>query len=126
MGIKIWLDDNRPIPEGHTGARTAEEAKLHLMHGNVESASLDYDLDAPHCDKCQFACGQHESEAGNKCRHGCNCHSDGDENGLDLLHWMKATGKWPQRKPTVHSANLDGALRMKKFVEDNYPGPRED
>jgi hypothetical protein len=122
MGLSLWLDDNRPVPAGWRAARTAEEAKLHLLHGDVDQMSLDYDLDAPPCDKCQFQCGQHEAEAGLKCKHGCNCHEAGDENGLHLLQWMQQTGHWPKQKPTVHSANLDGALRMKKFVEQHWPG----
>jgi hypothetical protein len=117
----LYLDDNRPTPEGWKAAHTAEEAKLHLLTGSVDHMSCDYDLDNPECDKCNFACGLRD-EGG--CKAKCNCHSAGDENGLDLLHWMKATRRWPKAKPTVHSHNLTGALRMKQFIEQHYPGQR--
>lgn len=84
--------------------------------------SLDHDLDAPHCGKCKFDCGIHEAEKNNSCKHGCDCHRDGDENGLDLLHWMHQAGRWPKEKPKVHSANLVGALRMKRFIAQHWPG----
>jgi hypothetical protein len=115
--MKIFLDDNRETPEGWTRAHTAEDVKVHLLHGDVEDMSLDYDLDMPECQKCNFQCGLREGG----CRHGCDCHAAGDETGLHLLHWMKATNHWPKNPPQVHSHNLDGALRMKKFVADHFP-----
>ena len=117
MGTQLYLDDNRPTPEGWKRANNAEEAKLHLLTGNVDKMSLDYDLDNPHCDKCQFACGLRETG----CRHNCNCHSNGQENGLDVLHWMKKTGRWPTQPPDVHSHNILGGLRMKAFIKYHYP-----
>lgn len=118
MGKSIYLDDNRPTPAGWSRAHTAEDAKLHLMHGDVDRMSLDYDLDAPHCDTCRFQCGHRETQ---KCQRGCDCHRDGDENGLHLLQWMHRTGRWPKERPNVHSANLVGAMQMKKFVNDHFP-----
>jgi hypothetical protein len=114
----IYLDDNRPTPEGWKAAHTAEEAKLHLMAGPVDQMSFDYDLDNPECSKCQFACGLREGG----CRAKCDCHKAGDENGLALLHWMKAHHRWPKQRPTVHSHNLKGALAMKAFIAQHYPG----
>ena len=116
----LYLDDNRETPEGWRPVHTAEEAKLHLLTGPVDRMSLDFDLDNPHCDTCNFACGLREGG----CRHGCSCHAQGDENGLDLLQWMKDTGRWPRQRPTVHSHNLLGGLKMKFFIHHNYPGAR--
>lgn len=117
MGIKVFLDDNRPTPEGWVRAHTAEDVKLHLLHRDVDDLSLDYDLDNPECPTCQFQCGLREGG----CQRGCDCHSAGDETGLDLVQWMRDTGHWPKNQPAVHSHNLMGALRMKKMVQDHFP-----
>ena len=98
-------------------ARNAEEAKLHLLHHSVEDLSLDFDLDMPECNKCQFVCGLRDGA----CRHDCECHAHGDENGLHLLEWIHKHNAWPKNAPTVHSHNIDGGLRMKKFILDHYP-----
>jgi hypothetical protein len=115
--MHLYVDDNRTTPNGWARAHTAEEAKLHLLHGDVDQMSIDYDLDMPHCPTCQFQCGHREGG----CGHGCNCHSAGDETGLHLVSWMASTGHWPKQMPLVHSHNLDGSLRMKKLIQDSYP-----
>jgi hypothetical protein len=117
MTAKLYVDDNRKSPHGWEVARNAEEAKLHLLHHPVDDISLDYDLDMPECNKCQFVCGLREGA----CRHGCDCHGEGDETGLHLLHWIHKHNAWPKNPPTVHSHNLVGAMKMKKFIQDYYP-----
>lgn len=43
--MRLWLDDERPIPEGYTHhAKTAHEAIDLLKTGLVEMISLDHDL----------------------------------------------------------------------------------
>src|SRR4051812_6687812 len=44
--MKLWLDDERPEPQGFVRARTSEEAiTLLLTHrGEIEILSLDHDL----------------------------------------------------------------------------------
>lgn len=43
--MKIWLDDERPIPEGYdTYCRTAEQAIQFIKQGVVDEISLDNDL----------------------------------------------------------------------------------
>ena len=113
----LYLDDNRPTPAGWERAYTAEDAKLHLINGDVDHLSLDYDLDMPHCPSCNFACGHREGG----CARNCACHSQGKENGLDVVNFMVRTGRWPKQKPAVHSHNLDNALRMKKLIDEHYP-----
>lgn len=125
--MKLYVDDNRKTPAGWTRAYTAEEAKLYLLHGDVEDLSLDHDLDMPECSRCQFQCGHrgHHSQPGPVatpgCAHGCSCHDQGAETGLDLTRWMVRTGRWPASEPTVHSHNIDNALRMKKLIAEHYP-----
>lgn len=46
--IRIWLDDERPMPSQYnTYCKTAEEAISYLRQGNVEAISLDHDLGPP-------------------------------------------------------------------------------
>lgn len=45
--MKLYLDDERPTPEGWTRAFTATQAIDLLKAGNVEHLSLDHDLGAP-------------------------------------------------------------------------------
>lgn len=42
--MRLWLDDERPAPEGWTLVRTAEEAIELLKQGKVKRISLDHDL----------------------------------------------------------------------------------
>jgi hypothetical protein len=42
--MKLWLDDERPTPEGWHSARTAAFAIFILDHKKVEEISLDHDL----------------------------------------------------------------------------------
>ena len=118
MALNLFLDDNRSPPEGWKPVRTAEEAKLHLLAGPVDSLSCDFDLDNPECDKGQFACGLRDGG----CQTKCACHDQGKENGLDLLHWMRDHRAWPKQRPKVHSHNLVGGLKMKHFIDQHYPG----
>ena len=42
--IRLWLDDERPAPDGWLHVRTAPEALSIIRGGNVTEASLDHDL----------------------------------------------------------------------------------
>lgn len=43
--MNLWLDDERPMPEGYDyHARTAEEAIQLIQQGKVNKLSLDHDL----------------------------------------------------------------------------------
>ena len=42
--MKVYLDDERPIPEGWVGVRWPEEAIRLLESGEVTELSLDHDL----------------------------------------------------------------------------------
>lgn len=44
MGKKIYLDDERPTPEGWIGCRWPGEVIAHLEQGDVDVVSLDHDL----------------------------------------------------------------------------------
>lgn len=118
-GIKVWLDDNRPAPEGWVWAATAEQAQVKLLLGNVEELSLDYDLDKPVCERCNFRCGFKDP---GECKNLCACHRQGDVNGLDFVRWMVARRVWPKHKPVVHSTAGHHAEEMKRLIDANFPG----
>jgi len=44
MGIKVWLDDVRPAPDGWNTVRWPQDAIELLARGNVSRISLDHDL----------------------------------------------------------------------------------
>ncbi len=47
--MRVWLDDERPMPEMYTHhAKTADEAIALLATGKVDTISLDYDLGMEH------------------------------------------------------------------------------
>lgn len=124
--MRLYLDDNRPTPEGWVRAHTAEDVKLHLLHGSVEDLSIDHDLDMPECQTCQFQCGHHghdhpDGKPPADCAHGCACHEAGDETGLDLTKWMVATGRWPKNRPTVHSHNLHNGMKIAALIGEHFP-----
>jgi hypothetical protein len=66
QGLKLWLDDLRPAPEGWVWAKTVEEAIEVLEAGEVGEASLDYDMGL------------------------------GKRNGDALCLWMAENEVWPQ------------------------------
>lgn len=41
---KLWLDDERPEPEGWVRVKTAQMAIIHLASGEFDEVSLDHDL----------------------------------------------------------------------------------
>ena len=115
----IYLDDNRPAPEGWVLARNAEEVMLALLTGGVDRLSLDFDLDQPPCQTCQDTCGLREQG----CQRGCKCHAaNGGINGMEVLEWMRDMGRWPRQKPLVHSANTEQAPKMQAFIDQFFPG----
>ena len=92
VGVKLWLDDIRPAPDGWTWAHNAEEAVSFLARGVVEVASLDHDL------------GDAVAQT-----------------GYDVLVWVEravAADAWygPLPRFLVHSANPVGRDRMQAAI----------
>lgn len=104
---KLWFDDIRPAPEGWQWARTVEQAILILRANNVTAISLDHDLGLHHYTEAQI-------EADEELIFG---RGQAEETGLDLVHWMIANNKVPE-KIAVHSWNPDGARRMIATLND--------
>lgn len=92
-GVNIWLDDERPMPEGfHIHARTAEEAMDAIKGGGVSVVSLDHDLgDEP------------------------------NGTGYDVAKFVEEgafLGTVPPMEVRVHSANPVGAGRIRMCIEN--------
>jgi hypothetical protein len=128
--MKLFLDDVR-MPSLHgewTIARSVQEAQR-ILENNTEpvtNMSLDHDLGYIYCRTCALreASGDPDESCGDwlsgKFTCGCPCHVEAP-NGMDFLKWIQATGRWPQYRPVVHSANRPAAQRMEHFINDYGP-----
>ena len=89
--MKVWLDDCRPMPKGYDlHVKTVEEAINVLKTGMVEEMSFDHDLDSL------------------------------VETGYHVAVWVEKAAAEGSLKPFVwhvHSANVVGAMRIKKALE---------
>lgn len=90
--MKVFLDDERPVPEGWILCRWPEEVIALLQTGQVTDLSLDHDL------------GDDE--------HGT---------GYDVILWMEEEVAWDQGfvlpvNITVHSANSSARLKMEAGI----------
>lgn len=90
-GVRLWLDDLRPAPEGWLWVKTVEQAIDVLKQGQVTEASLDNDL------------GPEETE------------------GRRLVLWMAEHEIWPSRRLQIHSANAVAVDYMSKMVDRYGP-----
>jgi hypothetical protein len=91
-GIRVWLDDVRPAPEGWVRAYTAGEAIALLEAGYVVEISLDHDLGD------QATCGT----------------------GYDVATWIEEQVALHAFEPPaigIHSANVVGCERMQRAIE---------
>lgn len=84
--MKVFLDDERPVPNGWVGVRWPDEAIVLLQAGVVTDISLDHDLG-----------------------------DDAKGTGYDVILWIEEAvacrGFVPPRI-TVHSANASARVRM--------------
>ena len=92
--MKLYVDDMRSLPEDDPDcicSRDYEDAIWQLSIREYEYISLDYDLGT--------------SSLGN---------------GLDILKWMSANGKYIP-KINIHSSHPIGVHMMKEFAENFFP-----
>ncbi|MFO0923566.1 MAG: cyclic-phosphate processing receiver domain-containing protein [Pirellulales bacterium] len=88
--MKIYLDDERPTPEGWCGCRWPEEVIEVLKAGGVTHLSLDHDLGDD--------------------RHGT---------GYDVIVWIEeqtATTDFEPPDIVVHSANISARAKMEAGI----------
>ena len=84
--MKVYLDDERPVPDGWTLARWPEDAIALLKTGQVTDISLDHDLG-----------------------------DDAHGTGYDVILWIEeevATNQFIPPNITVHSANTSARQKM--------------
>lgn len=92
--MKVFLDDERPTPEGWTGVRWPDEAIELLRSEDVEAVSLDHDLG--------------DDERGT---------------GYDVLLWIEeavVTRGFDPPAMSVHSANSSARARMMAAISAIY------
>lgn len=88
--MKVYLDDQRPAPNGWTLARNADEAIALLRKGTVTELSLDYDLGDPYFGT-----------------------------GLDVLDWLEralAERRVTLPRLTAHSGSMVGRRRLETSI----------
>jgi hypothetical protein len=92
--MKVYLDDERPVPDGWIGCKTPSEAIELLKTGQVETISLDHDLGLVHINP--------------------------EPTGYDVLIWLERevfTNDFvPPRYIRIHTANAVAMQRMKLLV----------
>lgn len=101
-GIKVYLDDERPTPEGWVHARWPEDVIEYLEQGIVEEISLDHDLADP------FVEGQGY------------CSSVKERTGYDVLLWIEeqvANHGFVPPLIHIHTANSSARRRMEAAKE---------
>ena len=90
--MKIFLDDERPAPEGFLLVRWPDEVIQLLEHGQVTHLSLDHDLG--------------DDERGT---------------GYDVLLWLEekviTEGFKPPERITIHSANASAWTKMSQAID---------
>ncbi len=88
--MKVYLDDQRPAPNGWRLVRTADDAIDLLRQGVVTELSLDYDLGDPHLGT-----------------------------GLDVLNWLEQAleeRKVSLPRLTAHSGSVVGRRRLETTI----------
>jgi len=92
--MKLWVDDERPAPEGWLWAKNSHEAVGVLSYewpaGRVTDLSLDHDL-------------------------------GGEDTTRSVVTWMVMHGIWPERI-YVHTANPVGREWLEGMINKYGPG----
>ena len=97
MGIRIWVDDIRPVPEGYEGTKSVEETillieELEREGKEIELLDLDHDLG----DYAQFG---------------------GD--AIKILDYLVENEKYIPIK--IHTANPVGRANMERMINRYWP-----
>ena len=95
MGIKLWIDDIRPAPDGYALVKSVNTAKMVIklkerQHQPIELIDIDHDA------------GDYVSWGGDY---------------IKLLEWLEETGRnYPIR---IHSMNVVGRQNMEAICRRN-------
>ncbi len=83
----LWLDDERPAPDGWVHVKSVLEAVGYCTQYAVNNMSLDHDL------------------------------GEDQQTGYDFLRWLYVNEIKPHGRIEVHSQNPVGKKQMEQFVE---------
>jgi hypothetical protein len=96
-GLRVWLDDERPAPEGWVACRWPGEVIALLEQGAVEQMSLDHDLG-----------------------------DDAHGTGYDVLQWLEeAVATRGYLAPTIHVHTANPAARARMLAAVDAIGRRQ-
>jgi hypothetical protein len=101
--MKLYVDDLRKCPEGWVLARTNTEAIRMLATGYVEEISVDHDICVPRVDFISQSVRKRLAI--------------GEETYQPVAYYIAAMPKPNLIKVNFHTANPDGAAKMKSILE---------
>ena len=123
MGIKLWIDDVRPAPEGYVWCKSVNEAK-ELITDYEKDQQYFYDMamsflhsgeKLAHHNVMQM-CKRRKIELIDTDHDSGDYNIDGGDY-IKLLDWLEETGRnYPIR---IHSANPVGVQNMRRIIERN-------
>lgn len=139
--MKLWLDDERPQPEGWVWAKTADQAIHHLTsHRDVQDPeriaslnrfdaglvplftithmSFDHDLADEHY---AYWLASETLPVESPARNAARAMAAREKTGYDVALWMAEHNVWPTEACYVHSHNSVGAEKMVGVI--NRYGP---
>lgn len=121
--MKLWIDDVRPAPDGHTWAKSVEEAKMEILKMEQQQKMfyeealyrLSY-MDKPGYHKMLEMSKRREIELIDIDHDAGDYAFDGGDY-IKLLDWLEETGRnYPIR---IHSMNPVGVANMRAIIERN-------
>lgn len=97
--MKLWLDDERPAPEGWTWVKTVTDCLFHLLQFEVTDLSLDNDLGLP------------------------GLFNEGREVVKRLVEWQEIEGRdhWPKSTISIHSWDVTARPYMEGMLSRYSP-----
>lgn len=135
--MKLWLDDERPAPDGWYWVKTASEA-IHALECMRDAAKLprlwegkdvvithmsfDHDLADVHYE--YFMAGQVLAED-HPMRDFCRNEAAKEMTGYDVLLWMAEHNVWPTEACYVHTHNVARQKQMCGVINRYGPYERE-
>ncbi|MBO4414020.1 MAG: DUF1273 family protein [Clostridia bacterium] len=94
--VKIWLDDNRPAPEGYLHCHSVNEAKAVIRSCERKGIKIDV-ID------CDHDLGEYAADGGD---------------GIRLIDWLEAGRRF--YRVEIHTMNPVGRANMQRII-DRYP-----
>lgn len=122
--MKLWLDDERPAPDGWQWVKTADEAIYALRDNLITHMSFDHDLADVHY--AYWHVGHNPGfplDKDHPVRVAAREESAKEMTGYDVLLWMAEHEVWPTEACYVHTHNSVRGPVMADMI--NRYGPYE-